>query len=72
MKTFKCPKCGEKIEELIYWQVVSHKSYYDLSRQEYGTTVDSFSDDGGEYECPECREILTEEELKKLDCKFAW
>jgi len=66
----KCPKCGNEIDELINYSKGWEKHRFWIDSQGYPQyEMDEFiPDEGNEWECPECNEVLftDEEEATKF------
>jgi len=60
-----CPKCGKEIDRLNYWQKKIEEAYFDGEGYDWWDS-DVVIERG--YECPECGELLfdNEEDAKKF------
>ena len=66
----KCPKCGNEIDHLMNW--VKKEVEYCFSVDEEGNEENEFTDDAyslddGDYECPECQEVLFTDRILALE-----
>lgn len=63
----KCPKCGEEIEELkTYEEMNSYLRISDSGEADY-TTDGYLEKEEYNYECPECHEVLFDNEQDAID-----